>query len=46
MVFLCFKVLSRNLPGGTEENHGKHVRIAGFRAKNQIWDLLSMNQEC
>jgi hypothetical protein len=32
-VMAYFKVLSRYLPGGTEENYKNSVRIAGFRAE-------------
>jgi hypothetical protein len=29
-----FKAQYRHLPGGTEESHGRPVRIAGIRAEN------------
>jgi hypothetical protein len=35
-------LLSRNLPGGTEEN----LRIAGLRAEIWTRDLPNMKQEC
>jgi hypothetical protein len=40
-------VLSRNLPGGTEENHQKDsVKIAGLWADIWTCDLPHMKQEC
>lgn len=42
MVLLCCKVLSQHFPGGTRKTIGN---ISQNMAKNQIGDLLSMNQE-
>jgi hypothetical protein len=34
-----FEVISRNFPGGTEENHGKHkVRVIGVPVEIRIGD--------
>jgi hypothetical protein len=42
-----FKVLSRNLPGGTEETTEKiSVRIAGLGTEFRTRDILNTKQEC
>jgi hypothetical protein len=45
MVMAYFKVLSQNLPAGTERNHDK-PRVITLWAENQSLDLLNINQEC
>jgi hypothetical protein len=40
---LNFKVLSRNSPGGAEENH-ENLRIAGLRVEILTWDPPNTKQ--
>jgi hypothetical protein len=43
---VLFKVISRILPGRTEEAHGSSVMIAGLRAEIWTWDLQYPKQKC
>jgi hypothetical protein len=38
-----FKVLSRSLAGGTQENH-EHLRVVGVQAEIRIKHLLNTSQ--
>jgi hypothetical protein len=40
-VVAYFKVLSRNLPGGTEENHQTFVGMAGLRVEPATYRIQS-----
>jgi hypothetical protein len=42
MIMTCFKVLSKKAPRGTKENREQNLRVTGFQAKNQTWELLNM----
>jgi hypothetical protein len=41
-----FTILFQHLPGGTEENHNKPVRIVYFWSKVRAQDTPYMKQEC
>jgi hypothetical protein len=44
VVIACFKVLSQHLPGSTEENHEKPVRIVSLWVSN-LRSLRSTNMK-
>jgi hypothetical protein len=46
VVMAYLKVLSWHLPGGTEENHEKCVRMANIQAEILTQNLSNMKQEC
>jgi hypothetical protein len=45
-VVAWFKILYRQLPGGTEKNTNTSGGIARIRAEIWTWDLQNTKQEC
>jgi hypothetical protein len=45
-VVAYFKALSRNMPGGIEENHENPVRITDLRADISSRNLPNMKWKC